>query len=142
MAAPTPSTTTDPTPGRILGIGGIFFKSTDHDGLRAWYQNKLGILYGDYGGIFKWRSHSNPESENYTIWSIFPTSTAYFSPSESTFMINYIVDDLDLFLAKCRTNGVKIDAKRETHNYGHFAWIYDPDGNKIELWQPLGPPPS
>ena len=127
----------DQSPGRILGIGGIFFKSTDHEGLRSWYQNKLGIENGEYGGIFKWRSHADPQSEHMTVWSIFPSSTAYFNPSESTFMINYIVDDLDAFLAKCAANGVKIDPKREDHDYGRFAWIYDPDGNKIELWQPL-----
>ena len=102
----------DNTPGRILGIGGIFFKSTDHQGLRTWYQDKLGILSGDYGGIFKWRNHANPETENCTIWSIFPSSTAYFNPSESTFMINYIVDDVDAFLAKCAHNGVRIDPLR------------------------------
>jgi len=131
--------TPDTTPGRILGIGGIFFKSLDHHGLRSWYQDKLGILSGDFGGIFKWRNHSDPKTENCTIWSIFPSSTAYFNPSESTFMINYIVDDLDAFLAKCSRNGVRIEPKRENYDYGRFAWIYDPDGNKIELWQPLGP---
>jgi predicted enzyme related to lactoylglutathione lyase len=134
--------TPDPTPGRILGIGGIFFKSPDHQGLRSWYQDKLGIVHGDYGGIFKWRNHAHPEAENFTIWSIFPSSTDYFNPSESTFMINYIVDDLDAFLVKCTANGVKIDQKREDHSYGRFAWVSDPDGNKIELWQPLGPIPS
>jgi len=127
----------DTTPGRILGIGGIFFKSADHKGLRSWYQDKLGIMNGDYGGVFKWRSHDNPETENSTIWSIFPSSTAYFNPSESTFMINYIVDDIDAFLAKCAHNGVRIDPKRDDQDYGRFAWIYDPDGNKIELWQPI-----
>jgi predicted enzyme related to lactoylglutathione lyase len=132
----------DDSPGRILGIGGIFFKSHDHEGLRSWYQQKLGLLTGDYGGIFKWRSHANPEAEHCTVWSIFPSSTAYFNPSESTFMVNYIVDDLDAFLEKCARNGVNIDPKREDYDYGRFAWIYDPDGNKIELWQPLGPIPS
>jgi predicted enzyme related to lactoylglutathione lyase len=131
--------TPDTTPGRILGIGGIFFKSHDHKALRSWYQDKLGILNGDYGGIFKWRSHAEPHSEHSTVWSIFPSATAYFNPSESTFMINYIVDDIDAFLAKCTERGVKVDAKREDHDYGRFAWIYDPDGNKIELWQPVGP---
>jgi predicted enzyme related to lactoylglutathione lyase len=135
-------TAPDQSPGRIVGIGGIFFRSTDHEGLRSWYQNKLGILSGDYGGIFKWRDHANPETENYTVWSIFPSSTAYFNPSESTFMINYIVDNLDAFLAKCAAHGVQIDDKRETHAYGRFAWIYDPDGNKIELWQPVGGIPA
>lgn len=130
------------TPGRILGIGGIFFKSHDHEGLRYWYQNKLGILSGDFGGVFKWRSHDDPTCERCTVWSIFPSSTAYFNPSESTFMVNYIVDDLDAFLAKCVSRGVRVDTHREDYDYGRFAWIYDPDGNKIELWQPLGGLPN
>ena len=123
-----PDVTRDETPGRILGIGGIFFKSADHTALRSWYQEKLGIQNGDYGGIFKWRRHDKPDAEQMTVWSIFPSKTAYFNPSESSFMVNYIVDD--------------IDAKREDHDYGRFAWVYDPDGNKIELWEPIGPTPS
>ena len=132
----------DLTPGRILGIGGIFFKSADHKALRSWYQDKLGITNGDYGGIFKWRRHDKPDAEQMTVWSIFPSSTAYFNPSESTFMVNYIVDDLEAYLAKCLANGVRIDPKRDDHDYGRFAWIYDPDGNKSELWEPRGPIPS
>jgi len=82
---------------------------------------------------FKWR---NDDRDYLTVWSVFPGKTEYFSPSPASFMINYIVDDLDAFLAKCAANGVQIDSKREDHDYGRFAWIYDPDGNKIELWQP------
>jgi GNAT superfamily N-acetyltransferase len=107
-------------PGRIVGIGGIFFKSQNHKALRAWYEAKLGI---QEGAIF-----------NKTVWSIFPADSDYFSQDS---MINYIVDDLDAFLAKCQANGVRIDPKREDCDYGRFAWIYDDDGNKIELWQPL-----
>src|ERR1700755_1666194 len=103
----------DLTPGRILGIGGIFFKSADHKALRSWYQDKLGIMNGDYGGIFKWRRHDKPDAEQMTVCSIFPSSTAYFNPSESTFMVNYIVDDLEAYLAKCTANGVRIDPKRD-----------------------------
>jgi predicted enzyme related to lactoylglutathione lyase len=127
----------DQSPGCILGIGGIFFKSTDHKALRSWYQDKLGILNGEFGGTFKWRAHDAPDTERITAWSIFPSATEYFNPSESPFMINYIVDNLDAFLARCAANGVKIDPKREDYDYGRFAWIYDPDGNKIELWEPL-----
>jgi predicted enzyme related to lactoylglutathione lyase len=125
--------TTDPGRGRIIGIGGIFFKSANHRSLRSWYQDKLGIVNGDEGGMFQWRRHNAPETEQITAWSIFPAASEYF-PGD--LMINYIVDDLDIFLEKCSTNGVRIDPKREDHEYGRFAWIYDPDGNKIELWQP------
>ncbi len=126
----------DKTAGRIVGIGGIFFKSADSQLLRTWYEDKLGLAHGDSGAMFKWRSSEAPEEEHLTIWSIFPQTSSYFDPSQSQFMVNYIVDDLDAFLVKLRDRGVEIDPKREDHEYGRFAWIYDPDGNKIELWQP------
>ena len=75
-----------------------------------------------------------------TAWTIFPASTTYFDPSPAPFMINYIVDDLDALLDRLKEEGVKIDAKRLNESYGRFAWIYDPDGNKIELWQPAAKP--
>ena len=112
--------------GRIVGIGGIFFKSANHDSLRAWYREKLGIA----------NQTMFPAGDHPTVWSIFPASTTYLNPSRAQFMINYVVDDLDAFLAQCEAGGVKIDPKRENHDYGRFAWIFDPDGNKIELWQP------
>ena len=127
--------TPDAGRGRIIGIGGIFFKSVNHRALRSWYQDKLGIVNGDHGGMFQWRRHDAPETEQVTAWSIFPAASEYF---QGDLMVNYIVDDLDIFLEKCSTNGVRIDPKREDHEYGRFAWIYDPDGNKIELWQPAG----
>ena len=72
-----------------------------------------------------------------TIWSIFAGNTQYFEPSSASFMVNYIVDDLDALLDRLAKDGVRIDPKRQDESYGRFAWIYDPDGNKIELWQPL-----
>jgi predicted enzyme related to lactoylglutathione lyase len=122
--------------GRIIGIGGIFFKSADQEGLRGWYRQQLGIEAGEYGAQFPWRSQSDPSQEHCTIWSVFPASSSYFDPSTAGFMINYIVDDLDGLLERLQENGAQIDAKREDHEYGRFAWIYDPDGNKIELWEP------
>ena len=88
------SSSTDNTPGRILGIGGIFFKSPNRDQLSNWYREKMGIDQGQYGMTFKWRSMDEPAKENITIWSIFPSSADYFAPSSASFMINYIVDDL------------------------------------------------
>jgi predicted enzyme related to lactoylglutathione lyase len=117
----------DTTPGRILGIGGVFLKSSDHAGLRSWYQQKLGIGSGEEGAVFKWSDHT-------TAWCIFPADSGYF---DRGVMVNYIVDDLEAYLAKLRDAGVTIDPKREDASYGLFAWIYDPEGNKIELWQPL-----
>ena len=119
--------------GRVLGIGGVFFKSPDQDQLRAWYMQNLGI---QNGAAFQWRPHDQPATERLTVWSIFPDASPYFDPSQARFMINYIVDDLDAILAKLENGGVRVDPKRENHEYGRFAWIYDPDGNKIELWEP------
>jgi predicted enzyme related to lactoylglutathione lyase len=131
MASPS-----NPSPGRILGIGGIFFKSANNDQLSSWYREKMGIDHDQYGATFKWRSMDEPAKENLTVWSIFPASSDYFAPSQSAFMINYIVDDLDALLEKMSGAGVMIDPKREDFDYGRFAWVYDPDGNKIELWEP------
>ncbi len=122
--------------GRILGIGGIFMKSPDPNQLRTWYHNHLGIQNQPHGFMFNWRSMEDPPTEHVTVWSIFPESTKYFAPSSAPFMINYIVENLDALLEKLSAEGVSIDPKRDDHEYGRFAWIYDPDGNKIELWEP------
>jgi catechol 2,3-dioxygenase-like lactoylglutathione lyase family enzyme len=122
--------------GRILGIGGVFFKSANRDPMREWYSTHLGL--GNKGGdaMLPWREHDDSKKEHVTVWSIFPSSTDYFGPGPASFMINYIVDDLDALLDRLKQEGVKIDPKRMNESYGHFAWIYDLDGNKIELWQP------
>jgi catechol 2,3-dioxygenase-like lactoylglutathione lyase family enzyme len=123
--------------GRILGIGGVFFKSPNRDQTRDWYSKHLGLADKGAGAMLPWREHDDPQKEHVTVWSVFPSSTNYFDPSPAPFMINYIVDDLDALLDRLKAEGVKIDAKRMDESYGRFAWIYDPDGNKIELWQPL-----
>ena len=127
--------------GKVIGIGGVFLKSPDQKRLGTWYAENLGIAQDSNGAMFKWRSAENPAQEHLTVWSVFPSSSNYFDPSAASFMINYIVDDLDALLAKLNTSGVRIDPKREDYDYGRFAWIYDPDGNKIELWEPPGQRP-
>jgi predicted enzyme related to lactoylglutathione lyase len=122
--------------GRILGIGGIFFKSPGAKELRAWYEEKLGIKNNPYGAMFPWKSVEAPNREHLTVWTVFPATTKKFEPSNAGFMINYIVDDLDALLKKLEAGGMKLDSKPEDSEYGRFAWIYDPDGNKIELWEP------
>ena len=119
--------------GQILGIGGIFFKSGDQPRLTKWYREHLGIQAD--GPSFAWLSRDQPQRELFTAWSVFPETSDYFAPSQASFMVNYIVDDLDALLAKLSATGVRIDSKREDYPYGRFAWIYDPDGNKIELWE-------
>ena len=121
--------------GRILGIGGVFFKSASPDQMRSWYASHLGLSDKGEGVMLPWREKDDPRKEHKTVWSIFPDSTKYLEPSKASFMINYIVDDLDALLARLAKEGVKIDPKRQNESYGRFAWIYDPDGNKIELWE-------
>jgi catechol 2,3-dioxygenase-like lactoylglutathione lyase family enzyme len=125
--------------GRILGIGGIFFKSPNQDQMREWYAKHLGLADSGDGFILQWREQDNPDREQMTVWSIFPGDSTYFEPGPASFMLNYIVDDLDALLDRLANEGVRIDPKRQDENYGRFAWIYDSDGNKIELWQPLDP---
>ncbi len=89
--------------------------------------------------MLPWREHDDPQKEHVTLWTVFPASTTYF-PAAQPFMMNYIVDDMDALLDRLKQEGVKIDDKRMNEAYGRFAWIYDPDGNKIELWQPAAKP--
>lgn len=126
--------------GRILGIGGIFFKSPDRDALRGWYAQHLGLADKGSGAMLPWRDKDHPDQEHVTVWTVFSASSNYFAPSNAPFMINYIVDDLDALLARLQKEGVKIDPNRMNESYGKFAWIFDPDGNKIELWQPAAHP--
>jgi len=122
--------------GRILGIGGIFFKSANRDQMREWYSKHLGISDKGEGAMLPWREKDDPQKEHMTVWSVFPATSKYLDPSPASFMINYIVDDMDALLERLKEEGVKIDPKRMDEAYGKFAWIYDSDGNKIELWQP------
>jgi predicted enzyme related to lactoylglutathione lyase len=123
---------------RVTGIGGIFFKADDPEGLYAWYEKHLGIQREPHGqgALLHWREDENPERRGETVWAIFDRNTEYFRPSRAPFMLNYRVDNLDAVLEALRAEGVAIDPKREDYDYGRFAWITDPEGNKIELWEP------
>ncbi|HJZ70997.1 MAG TPA: VOC family protein [Vicinamibacterales bacterium] len=123
--------------GRILGIGGVFFKSANRDQTREWYSKHLGLADKGEGAMLPWREHDDPQKEHATVWSVFSTTSDYFN---APLMVNYIVDDLDALLDRLKQEGVKIDAKRMNESYGRFAWIYDVDGNKIELWEPPAKP--
>jgi predicted enzyme related to lactoylglutathione lyase len=123
---------------RVTGIGGIFFKSDNPQELYQWYETHLGIQRtpDGSGSMFEWRDVGDPNKTGATVWSVFPRDTKYFEPSRSTFMINYRVEDLDGLLEELKKEGVEVDFRREDHDYGRFAWITDPDGNRIELWEP------
>jgi len=124
--------------GRVRGIGGVFFKSENPEALRAWYAKHLGIVsQGDQGTMFPWDQPDAPVKENFTVWSVFPASTKYFEPSKASLMLNYVVDDLHALLDALRAEGVWVDPKVEEADYRKFGWIMDPDGNRIELWEPL-----
>ena len=124
---------------RVTGIGGVFFKSRDSEAVSQWYARHLGVPYrAGEGAAFRWAD--DPQLDGgMTIWSAFPADTTYFNPSPAPLMINFCVSNLDALLAQLSSEGVRIDEKREDHEYGRFAWIYDPEGNKIELWEPLKP---
>jgi predicted enzyme related to lactoylglutathione lyase len=122
---------------RVTGIGGVFFKARDAEALRAWYQRHLGIDVQDWGGTtFRWHDSSNPEPNGATVWSIFKGSSDYFAPSTAPFMINYRVSNLAALLETLRTEGCTVDDRMETSEFGKFGWVMDPEGNRIELWEP------
>jgi catechol 2,3-dioxygenase-like lactoylglutathione lyase family enzyme len=126
--------------GHITGVGGVFFKAKDPKALAAWYRDVLGLPLEAWGGAAL--RYDAPKHPPALIWNAFPASTGYFAPSTSEFMINYAVDDMDAFLARLRAKGVAILKRKDDAN-GSFAWLLDPEGNKIELWEPKpeAPPP-
>ena len=123
--------------GRITGVGGVFFKSPDPKALSAWYRDVLGLAIEPWGGATL--STDAPDKPPVVVWSPFPTSTDYMAPSTREFMINFAIDDLDAFVAKLTAKGVKILKRDDSDPNGRFAWILDPDGTKIELWQAKAP---
>ncbi len=122
---------------RVTGIGGVFFKANDPEALKNWYNKHLGIESDPYGGLFRWREHDNPEKLGSTAWSIFKQSSEYFQPSPKEFMMNYRVENLVELLKVLREEGVEVVGKIEEYDYGKFGWVIDPEGNKIELWEPI-----
>jgi predicted enzyme related to lactoylglutathione lyase len=123
---------------RVIGIGGIFFKANDPVKLADWYKKHLGFDVEDWGGaVFRENAGAEltPPRQSHIVWSPFEAKTDYFKPSEKPFMINYRVQDLDAVLAQLRKEGVDV-AKTEKSEFGYFGWIMDPEGNRIELWEP------
>jgi predicted enzyme related to lactoylglutathione lyase len=122
---------------RVTGIGGVFIKSGDPARLRDWYKRHLGIDFEEWGGFaFRWKGPDNPGGEGTTVWSIFDASSNYFDPSSAGVMINYRVADVHALVAALRSEGCEVMDKVDESEYGKFGWVMDPDGNKIELWEP------
>jgi predicted enzyme related to lactoylglutathione lyase len=126
---------------KVTGIGGVFFKTKDPERMAAWYQANLGIDSQQGYADFTWREKDNPEQVGRTVWAMFPPDTAHFGQSPSPWMVNYRVANLDRMLEQLRKAGVTIE-KVEDYDYGRFAWLMDPEGNRIELWEPIEKPKS
>jgi predicted enzyme related to lactoylglutathione lyase len=122
---------------RVTGIGGIFFNAKDPAALRAWYKQHLGIDVQDWGGTaFTWADAAGNPTAGTTVWSIGATDSGQFAPSKAPFMVNYRVDDLTALLQALRNEGCNVLPKSDDSEYGKFGWVIDPEGNKVELWQP------
>lgn len=120
---------------QVTGIGGVFFKAKDPKAMAAWYRKNLGIQSRGGYADFTWREKDHPDEVGHTSWALFPTNTTYFGTTSAALMINYRVANLDRMLEQLRNGGVKIE-KVESADFGRFAWIVDPEGNRIELWEP------
>lgn len=129
---------------RVTGVGGFFFKAQNPAKLAEWYRVHLGIGLTPGGkgdnapqfGMFEWREKDHPDQTGVTVWSIFPAGTKYFEPSTASFMMNFRVANLDRLLGQLRKEGVTVDNKIEDESNGRFGWAMDPEGNRIELWEP------
>ena len=122
---------------KVTGIGGIFFKTPDPAKIKDWYHKNLGLVVDAYGSPFEFRNANEPDQINYLQWSPFKDDTTYFEPSKKEFMINYRVADLEALVVALKKEGVTICDEIESFDYGKFVHIMDPDGNKIELWEPV-----
>ena len=120
---------------RVTGVGGVFLRSADPKALGAWYRDHLGLDVSDWGGaIFPWGGDGSPPGM--TIWSAFAQDTDYMAPGTASFMINFRVADLDALLDALRAEGCNVVDKTERSEQGAFGWVIDPEGNKVELWEP------
>ena len=122
---------------KVTGIGGIFFRSKNPQKTNEWYGKNLGLAIDDYGSPFEFRNANNPDEINYLRWSPFEEETDYFEPSEKDFMINYRVQNIEALVEKLKENGVTIVDSIAEYEYGKFVHIMDPEGNKLELWEPI-----
>lgn len=123
---------------KVLGVGGVFFKVQAPQATMAWYERVLGVEPGEYGGadfLHKATAEAFPAGAR-TVFSPFGAETDYFAPSDQGFMINLIVDDLDAMMDRIKAEGVALEGKPESYDYGKFAWVMDPNGIKVELWEP------
>lgn len=127
----------DESTGKALGVGGVFFRSPDPGKLASWYRETLSLEIEAWGSTHG--ASFSPEAmpvNSFTVWSTFAADTGYFGDQQQAFMINLVVDDLDAALANVRAGGGEVIPEKEEHDFGRFGWIVDPDGNRVELWEP------
>ena len=122
---------------KVTGIGGIFFKCKDPEKMKEWYNKNLGLVTNEYGSLFEFRKTDKPDEKGYIQWSPFSEKTTYFQPSEKEFMVNYRVENIEDLVNELKDNGIIILDTIESYEYGKFVHIMDPEGNKIELWEPV-----
>lgn len=120
---------------RVTGLGGIFFKCDDPEATRNWYKEHLGFNTDQYGTSFEWRKADKPDEKGYSVWSTFKKDSDYFAPSTKDFMINLRVENLEWLIGELKKEGIEIIGEMQVFEYGKFAHIIDPEGNKIELWE-------
>lgn len=136
LAQQSIETVNDTTP-RVTGIGGVFIVSDNPKATNLWYRDNLGFYIDQYGSVFEVRNANRPEEINYTSWAVFRRNNKYLAPSTKEFMINYRVQNIEGLIRNLRKNGVTVLDTIATYDYGKFVHIMDPDGNKIELWEPV-----
>jgi predicted enzyme related to lactoylglutathione lyase len=122
---------------RVTGIGGIFFRARDPAAMRGWHRDHLGIDVQDWGGAaFRWADAEGKPAMGTTVWSLSDAGSDYYAPSTASFMVNYRVADLHALIDALRREGCNVLDKTEESEYGKFGWVIDPEGNKVELWEP------
>lgn len=129
-------TATEQKMKKVTGIGGIFFKCKDPKKITEWYHQHLGLPTNPYGASFEWYEGDDSTKKGQTQWTPFPETTRYFEPSGKDFMINYRIENLEALVEGLKKEGVTIVDKIEAYEYGKFVHILDPEGNKIQLWEP------
>ena len=122
---------------KVTGIGGVFFKCKDPEAMKEWYAKNLGLPTDQYGTTFEWRETEDSTKKGTTQWSPFKETTQYFAPSTKEFMINYRVENLEALVEELRKDSITITDDIQAFEYGKFIHIMDPEGNKIELWEPV-----
>jgi lactoylglutathione lyase len=125
---------------KVTGLGGVFFKCENPQAMNDWYAKKLGMATTEYGTMFEWRQADDPSKKGSTVWSTFPKDTKYFDPSTKPFMINYRVENIAALVEELKRDNVTIIDDIVEYEYGKFIHVLDPEGNVIELWEPVDEP--